>query len=1354
MPELKNSFLAGIMNKDLDERLIPDGVYRDALNVDVDTADGGDIGAVKSKKGNFLVSNVWNLAGFPFPQTTNAKTIGAVANERDGFIYWFVTSDQFDGIYEYDTTLETTVRVLQSNKPTPSSVSKLNFNKEYLITGVNFIDGFLYWTDNLNPPRRINIARVKSNSLGTAGYSIDDPRIDDDINVILAPPLNAPKISLSENTSIQSNNMEEKFLYFSYRYKYIDNQYSALSPFSAVAFRPKNFELDYAAGNNKSMVNRFNQAEITVFTGNQFVKEIQVIMRDARSINCYIVETFDKSEFLLSDNVFTSFTFNNNKTYALLPEGQLTRLFDNVPLLAKAQDYVGNRIMYGNYTQFYDIDFPVKLEASYVSIGGSGNVPTQTFRSDRDYELGIIYLDEYGRSTTALTSQNNTVYIPPTQSDKGNSLKLMIKNNPPSWATNYRVILKQSKDQYYNIFPLFMYVGTVQGNPKYRYFLINESDREKIKTGDYVIFKSDANGPTYSNKKYKILEIKDKPSGFITSAPAGLYFKIKVDNQSELNAFQGTDLYYFTSQGNDLAFLNSFGGNNPVNNMNPGAQWFQSMPAPVRNSFAYVENPIHYGDGSPGALSVVNNNLPPNPSSIIRDYRITIEALANNQFGYTINLDGFGQLTSNITYSNQIISWSGVQLCTVKWNYAPSVGDIWKINVRGERQNNFTPNYFDGIGVTDDYTYNTFVNGGSFYSNFLYVNQVGGYVILGESNPLLDQSINEGDIITIHITQDLYNQYAYTTPMDFVSPGNYENIEEWFVESGAYNSSSLIIKDRNDVNVGAKAISFRRGDLNNSINNSGASWDYVDYGSNTYSKPVFMIIQGFGHDSDTGVTNQPGLNIFAANLTIRRVKNQIIAETAPKDVDIDVFHELSRTFKIDKGKHRVRWKYSDSTYVTFPAQFTGKTNLGQVNPSVSPTSTDEMHNYVAGETVYVSGGWFSGMYEILYVPDPYNIIIDLTFVSSSLSPGSVAYDAIEQDQTSFNISSGAAVIKINNPNSTVNSDFNAWSYGNALETFRIRDDYAAATLQYSPRVTTIIDKYQQKVSKNAICYSGVYGENTDFNALNEFNLSKANFKYLDSEFGSIQKLYARDTDLLVFQENKVSSVLYGKNLLSDSVGGGSVVSVPEVLGTQIAFPGEYGISLNPESFAAWGTDIYFTDARRGVVMGLYGNQMDEISNTGMQDYFIDLMREYPNTQKLGCYDPHNQTYVLANNDTTILNCNVKLNRYSKNIASNVSSFPNALFTIIGDVSWSISVVDMGSGTNWVTNYQTFGFGTTPITGIIAVNNTGSNRSIKFVVSYCEGKSLEFILTQGAGEQGSVINIVIHNPIRPKPGKFW
>ena len=45
MPEMKNNFLKGKMNKDLDERLISNGEYRNALNVEVATSEGSNVGA-------------------------------------------------------------------------------------------------------------------------------------------------------------------------------------------------------------------------------------------------------------------------------------------------------------------------------------------------------------------------------------------------------------------------------------------------------------------------------------------------------------------------------------------------------------------------------------------------------------------------------------------------------------------------------------------------------------------------------------------------------------------------------------------------------------------------------------------------------------------------------------------------------------------------------------------------------------------------------------------------------------------------------------------------------------------------------------------------------------------------------------------------------------------------------------------------------------------------------------------------------------------------------------------------------------------------------------------------------------
>ena len=58
MPEIKHNFTTGKMNKDLDERLVPKGEYRDAMNIQVTTSEGSDVGTVQNILGNQSVSMV------------------------------------------------------------------------------------------------------------------------------------------------------------------------------------------------------------------------------------------------------------------------------------------------------------------------------------------------------------------------------------------------------------------------------------------------------------------------------------------------------------------------------------------------------------------------------------------------------------------------------------------------------------------------------------------------------------------------------------------------------------------------------------------------------------------------------------------------------------------------------------------------------------------------------------------------------------------------------------------------------------------------------------------------------------------------------------------------------------------------------------------------------------------------------------------------------------------------------------------------------------------------------------------------------------------------------------------------
>lgn len=1316
MPEVKNTFVTGIMNKDLDERLIPEGVYIHAENVSVDSADAGNIGAVKNQKGNVLLGN---LASVTNRNLTNARTIGAVASEKDNLIYWLVAADEFDGIYEYNEISGTLVRVLQSNKSTPSSISKLNFNKEFIVTGINYVNGFLFWTDNYNPPRKINISRVKADVNGNGGYAVDDPRIDQDISVIMAPPLNAPKLRFENtddpNLQDQANNMEDRFMYFSYRYKYIDNQYSSLSPFSAVAFQAKDYLVDYNAGFNKAMLNKYNLAYITIFTGNEFVKEIQIVMRDARSLNTFIVDTINKQNLNISDNVYREIEFSNDKTYSVLSPEQLTRLFDNVPLLAKAQDYVGNRIMYGNYTQFYDVFDQVRLGVSYKSYDiPTDGAPIQTFRSDRDYQIGIQYLDSYGRTTTVLAPDNenisSTVYIPPSQSNKGNSIKVRIYNNPPQWATNYRLVIKQGKKDYYNIFPIYFYLKN-----EFRYFLIHESDKDKIPLGGYIIFKCTPTGPTFSNKKYKVLELKSQPANFIPGAQSGLYFKIKVNSPTELNNNLGLTTFFTDSFGIEGANINSV----IINYSNSTAR--------------YAENPIYYGEANPTALTLssppTNPTISPNRYGFIGSYRITVQVISTTEFRWTnsVSFNGpwitgtislntpywinVGTAGTNFNQNNGFGVW-------IVWNSQPALGDVWKIGLRGGKQ------------------YQYFTAGSSFTNNVPLTPMA--------IDVFNDEQVFPGDIIEIKINETLNPNMSNVT-QTFYSNGLYANLEEWFVESLAYQDFQYT--DINGVPLNENAVSFRRGydfaDIINGANGDTYSRIFTGPLLNDYSvilnKPMFMIIRG---------SLAPGTNKMSASITVRRFDNSLIAETVPEENDLDVYHELTRTFPIRNNLHNVVWTFADATIYPGTGPFGGYTNLGQLNTSTAPLPTDQMHNYVVGESIYVTTSnpnLPNGYYEVIATPNPYNVIIDFnTLVYTVPYSGTTGYDIDERNQTSS--ATVPAVVVLNNPLSTVNSDFNAWAYANGLETNRIRDDWNGFTLQYSPRTSAIIDGYGRKVSKNAICYSSIYGENTGINRLNEFNLSTANFKYLDGEYGSIQKLYARESDLLVLQEDKVSIVLYEKNILSDAAGGGSVASIPEVLGNQVMFPHEYGISKNPESFATWGSQAFFTDARRGVVLAMSDNQLVEISDTGMKDYFIDLLRDYPNTQKLGAYDPNNQLYTLSNNNITILGCTLALSRTQWSVGKPGGNNFN-LFTIITDVNWSLALVDNGFGTNWVTGFQTSGYQSSDILADVAVNNSGVVRSVIFRVTYC-GKTVDFTLIQGRSKP-IVLNVVVNHDPPPK-----
>ena len=143
--------------------------------------------------------------------------------------------------------------------------------------------------------------------------------------------------------------------------------------------------------------------------------------------------------------------------------------------------------------------------------------------------------------------------------------------------------------------------------------------------------------------------------------------------------------------------------------------------------------------------------------------------------------------------------------------------------------------------------------------------------------------------------------------------------------------------------------------------------------------------------------------------------------------------------------------------------------------------------------------------------------------------------------------------------------------------------------------------------KHSLIYSGLLNTRTGFNETNVFSIADPLIRDLDPRNGSIQKLYTEDTNLNVFQEAKVSKVLINKNAIYSGDQGSLETGNVNVLGQDVPYLGEYGISRNPESFAEYGYRKYFADKDRAAILRLSRDGITEISGYGMKDYFRDTL---------------------------------------------------------------------------------------------------------------------------------------------------
>ena len=204
-----------------------------------------------------------------------------------------------------------------------------------------------------------------------------------------------------------------------------------------------------------------------------------------------------------------------------------------------------------------------------------------------------------------------------------------------------------------------------------------------------------------------------------------------------------------------------------------------------------------------------------------------------------------------------------------------------------------------------------------------------------------------------------------------------------------------------------------------------------------------------------------------------------------------------------------------------------------------------------------------------------------------------------------------------------------------IEESRVRGAFNGKTVDFGVRAAITDNEYAPETREASLIYSGIYNGRTRTNQINQFNPAMPNTKSIDSSFGSIQKLFAEDNNLNVFQENKVHNILIDKDIIFTAEGDPQVTSSDQVLGQVVAYTGNYGISTNPESFAYHAGRKYFTDKNNGVVLRLSTDGITEVSNFGMRDYFKTNLKLANSI--VGIWDNNRKKYVLSLQEDLVTN---------------------------------------------------------------------------------------------------------------------
>lgn len=1187
------------LNSDTDQKLVKSVEMTDNLNVRTSTDEENSGGVLKNVKGTNLIEAKTPVHELPEGEN---RVIGSVSNEKAKEVIFFVWNQNGNhGIYKLETDIDKYVKVYED--------SVLNFQKyshvdcDYVINEDE--ETIVYWTDNINPPMKLNINRVFS-----GGYPLTLTNGTDyekllNLTVAKQPPLSAPTFSFVNNSGLTYNNISEKIFQFAYKYVYEDGEHSALSPYSSIAFA-ENMMKDYFITEGKKQF--FNQIDVYVKNTNADAKEIILYARESTSQTFYEVSKIENT----NGTGAVTIPFTNNKLGKPLSKEEILKSYDNVPHQARTLSISNNRLFFGNYTEGYpNVSTDIDIETNYYPKPDSYDIAINV-RTPDPTSIGDAYAPVIEVDVTNL----------PSTVEAGSVLNL-------NFIINLGTLHIAGTAAFANI-PLN------DGELQITYETRNDLRDVSV---NLINVKEIAGGTFFEQTLQLFLDTNFPnlfPSGFIpalTFESEGIYIRetLPIDSNTSksdildlisttltsktfdafLNPAKGARRLCVTKHGTNLvAERASFAGtstfkfgeivSNATANSIELRLMLQHIDIGVYEFFKDNTKPTNVIETNRLRLSSFETTPP-------RIYPITTDTeIIEGASGVYKNLNGYRSFKSasshklGIVYLDDRGRSSGVQ----------EAGDVF---VKPLNSRNTEKDGASSIVMRINHNAPSwakrwlpvYIGSGNTELKFMY-SVLGAFVPRNNSGN--STALENKTRIYISVNS-IFGEKGFNSSLA-------GNIQYKFEEG---DKLRIVDYSRGSKYTGEfKVIGFKRLNKDESEN---PILDKVNEDAVSVTTGDFLIVEdnGIYPFNYSSIVNENSK--WFDNCIVEVYRNK--KELEPEDY---VYYELGKVYDVESGNH-----FGERNATTTSG------TISYVDGVLTYSSLDKVFKgdvlSTGNSSITIQNVWFEDGY---YYAD---------FIDRNLNPltvGSYIFDILNAEPV-IEITQGDVYFR---PRLlfTANRQIDQLTYRSAgsmpaivdwIEDYSVSDFFKSKQTSKGKPYAYIPDsKTIRRIS--SITYSDPYVIDSDRLNLSTFNLSGANWTDLDIEYGQIDKIVPRGDSLTVLQNSKASAVPVGRNLVQYADGKQSLTTSTNVLGKPSYYAGDFGTSGNPESVIERFGVVYYADLDSRKVIRLSADGITPISDKGIsgevQTLFEDLSNNVPVPKLVGGFDPDNDEYILTVED--------------------------------------------------------------------------------------------------------------------------